>query len=245
MYWQEWSDRLKRELNLDTEPVAVTFAGPPTSGNGSPKDKLSVCQALRKASDGEAVVITQQTCGCPGGMVSLGLGEVPPQGKEKLVDFLVNMEKVYCSRVAIHRGQESVPPPMGLASRVLFSPLAKAEEPPDVVVFIGKPGSLHRLLNFAAYWQGGPMRAELAGPTCRTGVAYPAVTGEVGLSLIDAGARRLGRFREDHALVAVPMHRMIGIISALDHGVGQKAEKSEAVAAEIHQLGVVAPGAKH
>ncbi len=27
MYWQKWSERLKKELKLDTDPIAVTFAG--------------------------------------------------------------------------------------------------------------------------------------------------------------------------------------------------------------------------
>ena len=75
MYWQKWSERLKKELKLDTEPIAVTFAGAPAPGTPSPQGKVSVCQALKKASEGEAVTITAETCGCPGGLVSLGLGE--------------------------------------------------------------------------------------------------------------------------------------------------------------------------
>jgi uncharacterized protein (DUF169 family) len=242
MDWQKWSDRLKKELNLETDPVAVTFAGPQPSGGGSNKEKVSVCQALKKASGGEAVVITAETCGCPGGLVSLGLGQTPPQGKEKLADFLINKEKVYCSRVAMHRSQQTVLPPVGVGSRVSFSPLSKAEASPDVIVFIGKPGSLHHLISFAGYWEGGSMKAELSGPACRTGVAYPAVTGQIGLSLFDFGARRLAGFDESHLLVAIPMHRMIGVISALDQGVGGKREAvRENIEREIDELGGVAP----
>jgi uncharacterized protein (DUF169 family) len=203
---------------------------------------VSVCQALKRASGGEAVVITRETCGCPGGLVSLGLGQTPPQGKERLVDFLINKERVYCSRVAMHRSQQTVLPPVGVGSQVFFSPLFKADALPDVVVFIGKPGSLHRLITFAGYWEGGSMKAELSGPACRTGVAYPVVTGEIGLSLLDFGARRLADFAEDHLLVAIPMHRMTGVISALDQGVGGEREKErESVERVIEELGGVAP----
>jgi uncharacterized protein (DUF169 family) len=242
MYWQKWSDRLKRELKLDTDPVAVTFAGPQAPGSGSTKDKVSVCQALKRASNGEAVVITRETCGCPGGLVSLGLGQTPPQGKEKLVDFLINKEKVYCSRIALHRSQQTVLPPLGVGSQVTFSPLSQAEALPDLVLFVGKPGSLHPLISFAGYWEGGSMKAELAGPACRTGVAYPVVTGEIGLSLLDFGARRLAGFAEGYLLLAIPMHRMIGVISALDHGVGgEREQKRESIEREIDELGGVAP----
>jgi uncharacterized protein (DUF169 family) len=238
MYWQKWSDRLKKELKLTTDPVAVTFAGAPAAGTASPDGKVSVCQALKKASEGEAVTLTAETCGCPGGLVSLGLGQMPPQGRERLVHFLVDTEKVYCSRVAIHRGQQSVPAPLGMASHVVFAPLSSAAIQPDIVVFIGTPGCLQHLIGFAGYWEGGSLKAELSGPACRTGITYPIVTGEIGLSLLDFGARRLAGFSEDHLLMSVPLHRMIGVLQALDRGVGrERAGESETVEREIEELG--------
>ena len=240
MYWQKWSERLKEELKLDTDPISVTFAGATAPGTPAPVGKVSVCQALKKASEGEAVTITAETCGCPGGLTSLGLGQLPAQGKERLVDFLVKKEKVFCSRVAIYRGQQSVPAPLGMASHVFFSPLASAATQPDIVVFVGKPGSLQRLISFAGYWEGGSLKAELAGPACRTGITYPAVTGEIGLSLLDFGARRLAGFAEDHLLVAIPLHRMLGILEALDQGVGrQEVQVSENLERQIDELGKV------
>jgi hypothetical protein len=38
MYWQKWSDRLRKELKLGTEPVAVTFAGALSVGSALPED---------------------------------------------------------------------------------------------------------------------------------------------------------------------------------------------------------------
>jgi uncharacterized protein (DUF169 family) len=243
MYWQEWSDRLKKELNLDTEPVAVTFSGPAAHASESAGGKLSVCQALKKAGAGETVSITAETCGCPGGLVSLGLGQIPSGGRERLVDFLVNKEKIYYSRVALYRSQQSVLPPAGIASRVVFSPLSEAVLLPDLTAFIGKPGSLQHLLSFAGYWAGGSLKAELAGPACRTSVAYPAVTGEIGLSLFDFGARRLAHFPEDHLILGVPIHRMVGIMRALDEGIGRSGIKEDesSIERQIDDLGKVQP----
>jgi uncharacterized protein (DUF169 family) len=175
-------------------------------------------------------------------LVSLGLGQMPPQGREKLVDFLVNKEKVYCSRMAIHRGQQTVVPPGGVASHILFAPLSRAGLLPDLVLFLGTPGALHPLLGFASYWDGRSLKAELSGPACRTGIAYPAVTGEIGLSLLDFGARRLARFAADQLLVAVPFPRMLGILHALNQGVGGRGEEEpESVERHIDELGRVAP----
>ncbi len=167
---------------------------------------------------------------------------MPPQGKEKLMDFLVNKEKVYCSRISIHRGQQTVLAPFGVASHIVFSPLSRAEALPDLVAFIGKPGSLHHLLGLASYWEGRSMKAELSGPACRTGIAYSVVTGDIGLSLLDFGARRLAGFAEDQLLVAVPFHRMIVILHALDQGVGgEREEEPESIERQIDELGKVAP----
>jgi uncharacterized protein (DUF169 family) len=242
MYWQKWSERMQKELEIETHPVAVTFAGASAPGTLVSQGKASVCQALKRAGEGQDVAITAETCGCPGGLVSLGLGQLPPQGKERVVDMLVNKEKVYCSRIAIYRGQQTVSPPIGVASRIVFLPLSRAELLPDLVVFIGKPGSLHHLLSLAGYWEGRSMKAELAGPACRTGITYPVVTGEIGLSLFDSGARRLAGIAADHLLVSVPFHRMIGIIHALDQGAGRKEKRQpEDMERQIDELGKVEP----
>lgn len=242
-YWQGWSDPLKRSLKLATEPVAVTFAGPPPPDCEPPHGRVSVCQALRRASEGEPVTITAETCGCPGGLVSLGLGQLPPAGQERLSDFLVTREKVYASRMALHRSQQSLTAPVGVASRVVFSPLSTAGDLPDLVVFVGTPGSLHHLLGFAGFWEGGSIKAELVGPACRTGITYPVVTGEIGLSLFDFGARRLAGFGDDQLLVGVPFHRIVAIVHAFDrHGLGGTRDaRPEQAEHDIDRLGPVEP----
>ncbi len=240
MYWQSWSERLKSILHLKTEPIAVTFTSRPPAVEDAPGGKLSVCQAVKKAGDGEPCTISADTCGCPGGLVNLGLGEIPPENYERLVNFLVEREKVYCSRAALHRGQQIVPAPVGMASHVVFTPLLRADLQPDLVVFVGSPGSLHQLIGFADYWEGGSLKAELAGPACRTGIAYPIVTGEVGLSLLDFGARRLAHFDDHQLLISIPFHRMIGIMHALDQGAGAARDESpEVIEKRIDELGRV------
>src|ERR1019366_9939 len=49
VYWQVWSDRLKEELGLANEPVAVTFPPAPAAGDPVHHGKASVCQALKRA----------------------------------------------------------------------------------------------------------------------------------------------------------------------------------------------------
>jgi uncharacterized protein (DUF169 family) len=240
MDWKTWSVRLKEELRLATEPVAVTFAGAVPEGTPATEGKVSVCQALRRASEGQSVTIAAETCGCSGGLVSLGLGQLPPQGKERLVEFLVERERVYCSRAALHRAQQVVAAPVGMGSHVSFAPLASAPVQPDLVLFVGRPGSLHHLIGLANYWEGGSLAAELAGPACRTGIAYPVVTGNLGLSLFDFGARRLAGFADDLLLLSVPFHRMIAVMHALERRVHRPRDRApEALERQIEEIGPV------
>jgi uncharacterized protein (DUF169 family) len=235
-----WSERLKAALNLDTEPVAIGFLGLPECGTGAPEAKISVCQALQRASAGETIVLTADTCGCPGGLVNLGLGQSTGVGKERLVDFLINREQVYCSRVSLRRSQEAVPPPLGVAPCVRFEPLANATFLPDLVVFLGRPGSLHHLIGLANYWEGGSLLTDLAGPACRTSIGYPIVTGNLGLSLLDFGARRLASFPEEMLLLSVPFHRMIGLMHALERRTNHlRGEDAASMEKEFEALGPI------
>jgi uncharacterized protein (DUF169 family) len=218
MEWRGWSETLKTVLKLDWEPVAVGFLGPGKDGTPASSGKLSVCQAIRRATEGACVTITAETCGCPGGLVNLGLGQTPAAGKERLVEFLVEKEQVFCSRVALHRGQQVVQPPLGMAGQVCFAPLGAATFQPDLVLFLGRPGQLHDLVGLVNYWEGGALPTDLSGPACRTAIGYPVATGNLGLSLLDFGARRLAEFPGEALLMAVPLHRMIGIMAALAAG---------------------------
>jgi uncharacterized protein (DUF169 family) len=240
MEWRGWSDQLKAVVHLECEPVAVGFLGPLPEEAPAPGGKVSVCQALRRASEGEWVTVTAETCGCPGGLVNLGLGQTPAAGKERLVEFLVEKEKVYCSRAALHRGQQAVPPPLGMAPRVCFAPLSAATFQPDLVLFLGRPGALNELIGLVNYWEGGALATDLSGPACRSGITYPLMTGDLGLSLLDFGARRLADFPEDLLLVSVPLHRMILAMQALAAGRKRHmGEGKDTAEKEIDALGPV------
>lgn len=237
MEWRRWSSKLTEALGLVHEPVAVAFAGALPEGAAPPAAKLSVCQALRRASEGACITLTADTCGCPGGLMNLGLGRLSAEGQERLADFLIGREHVYCSRAALHRSQQTVSPPLGLAPQVCFAPLSVATFLPDLVILLGRPGSLHRLIGLAGYWEGGALPTDLAGPACRTGITYPLATGNLGLSLLDFGARRLAGFAEDLLLISVPFHRMIGLMHALDDTATRAEAPAGAFEREVEALG--------
>ena len=217
MEWTAYSDEIGELLGIEGNPVAVTYSmkSPSTSDKG----KHRVCDALLRARDGKVIDLTVSTSACPGGTWHLGLGERPKGERDKaLKDFLVNGEKLYCSIAAFHRAQAlTAAPPLGLADHVILSPLDKAEFRPDIVVLICNAEQACRLVTLDGYDTGIPPRVEMSGATCHQAVAYPVVTGELNVSLMDYTSRRIRGYKPEDLLVSIPYHRFLSVMRSIDH----------------------------
>ncbi|UCF78166.1 MAG: DUF169 domain-containing protein [Candidatus Eiseniibacteriota bacterium] len=216
MEWKEYSKEIKNVLGLEGSPVAITYSmKAPASAS---RDKHRVCDVFLDVRDGKVVDMTESNSSCSGGSWHLGLCE-PPKGEQAkaLKEFLVDGEKLFCSIAAFHRSQAlSTPPPLGLAEHVVFSPMEKAEFRPDVVLFVCNVEQACRLLTLDGYDTGIPARLETSGSTCHQAVAYPVVSGELNLSLMDYTSRRIRGYGAGDMLVSIPYHRFHGVMRSID-----------------------------
>jgi uncharacterized protein (DUF169 family) len=217
MEWQRYAKDIAKLLRLKGSPIAVTYSMDPPSNSVGGDHR--VCEALLKARDGDIIDLTVETSTCGGGTWHLGLGERPKGDADKaLKEFLVNGEKLFCSLAGFHRAMAlTAPPPIGLAEHVILSPLEKAELPPDVVVFICNAVQACRLVTLDGYDTGIPPRIEMAGATCHMTIAYPLVTGELNVNLMDYTSRRIKGYSANDLMVSVPYHRMHGIMRSIPH----------------------------
>jgi len=217
MEWAAYADEIRELLGLEGNPVAITYSmKPPSTSVGG---KHRVCDALLRARDGKVIDLTASTSACAGGTWHLGLGERPRgEGDKALKEFLVNGEKLYCSIAAFHRMQTlTMVPPLGLADHVVLSPLGKAEFRPDIVLFICNAQQACRLVTLDSYDTGIPPRIEMAGSTCHQAVAYPIVSGELNVSLMDYTSRRIRGYKPEDLLVSIPYHRFLGVMRSINH----------------------------
>jgi uncharacterized protein (DUF169 family) len=99
---------------------------------------------------------------------------------------------------------------------VIFSPLEKAELMPDLVVFLCNPEQACRLVTLATYPEGRPPRLEMAGSTCHMVIAYPLVTGEINVSLLDYASRKYQDYEPNELFVTIPSDLMPGLMWSLD-----------------------------
>ncbi|MDP3066591.1 MAG: DUF169 domain-containing protein, partial [Methanobacteriaceae archaeon] len=182
---KEQSKILKEVLGLENEPVAVTFTIEKIKTVQG--DKLPICEALRRSADGESFIIDEEASRCPGGTWHCGLMEPPTaDGKRRIQRFLTKGEKLYHSVAAFERSQTiNIPPPTGLADKILFSPLSEADLRPDVVIFLVNPEGGCRLMHLDCYWDGIPPRIEPSGALCHAVISYSVMTGQTNFSLGD------------------------------------------------------------
>ena len=148
----------------------------------------------------------------------MGLGPRPEGDADKaLKKFLVHGEKLFCSIAAFNRAMMlASPPPFGLAENVIFAPMEKAEQMPDLVMFIVNAEQACRLIQLATYWDGVSPKTEMIGSACHMAVAYPLVSGEINVTFLDWTARRTKPYKPDELIVTVPYHRLPGIVEAID-----------------------------
>jgi uncharacterized protein (DUF169 family) len=215
MDWRRYSPEIKRVLALKGSPIAVTYSMmPPAGTNGQ---RRSACQALLQARSGAVVSLNRDSCNCPGGAWHLGLEPRPADDIYRLwEEFLINGERLFCSPATVKRTMSSASqPPLGWADYVVFSPLEKAELAPDLVVFLCNPEQACRLVTLATYPSGKPPKPEIAGSTCHMVIAYPLVTGEINVSLMDYASRRYQEYDPTELFVTIPCRLMPGLMWSL------------------------------
>ena len=215
--WREYSSRLKGVLGLEGSPIAITYSMAAVPGAMGGKHR--VCDLFLKVRDGATVNLSKENSACPGGTWHCGLGPWPTgKAATAIKKFLIDGEKIFCSLAVFQRTQHyTTPPPLGLAPYIVFSPLEKAELRPDLVLFICNAEQACRLVTLAIYHDGIPPKVEMAGATCHQAVAYPLVSGQMNVSLMDYTSRRIKGYKPEDLFVAVPYHKMGGIVESIDH----------------------------
>lgn len=216
MQWIEYANRLKEVLGLEGSPVAVIYSMEPAK-NAVP-GKHWVCKAWLDARDGKTINMTKDNCGCTGGYWHLGLGPRATGDADKaLKKFLIHGEKLFCSLAAFNRAMQlATQPPLNLAENVIFTPMEKAEQMPDLALFIVNAEQTCRLIQLATYWDGISPKTEMIGSGCHMAVAYPLVSGEINVTFLDWTARRTKPIKSHELIVTVPYHRLHGIVEAID-----------------------------
>ncbi len=218
-------EKIKDVLKLEKEPVGVKYT------DDLPKEKedgyYTVCGAILAASEGKIIVISKETCACPGGIVHLGLakgvrlhGKILVEGEKLWVDL-----KAFCK--AIKDTRKIAMPPLGLSNNIVFYPLREEIYNPDLIIFLVNAEQACRLITLDQFWDGKQKPMEMRGSLCWSSVTYPFVSGNVNVSLGDITARRMENYDPTLLIVSIPFVRFDRILQAIDRSSAGIAEPSK------------------
>jgi uncharacterized protein (DUF169 family) len=213
---------LKDNLGLDGNPVAVRIADDNPQGFKKWRRKTTLCTLIQNARNGPSLYCPGESIICNGG-VHVGIGNSPRWDRE---DFLFRREKIVGSKNAARRMLAlATEQSLQISKFIIFSPLMDADFQPDVVVFVGTPLQISRILFLDAY-DTGEINTLHKEPLCSGVISVPKATGSIGISFLDMSCRSFGNYKPEEMAIGVPYHRIPKIVENIDHSVAGTAKSS-------------------
>jgi uncharacterized protein (DUF169 family) len=138
----------------------------------------------------------------------------------------VRKEKLAGSRAAARKMLDSVKERTSkLGQYLAFSPLEKASFSPDVILFVGTPLQISRIIFLDAF-ETGEIDTVHGEPLCSGVIAAPITTGKIGVSFLDMACRVFGKYKPEEMVIGIPSNRMHRIVNSIDLSIAGVAKPS-------------------
>jgi uncharacterized protein (DUF169 family) len=221
----ESAEKIREALGIEREAVGVKYTDETPTAKAA-EGRYTVCNAILEASGGKVIMLSKETCSCPGGRSLTGLAE----RREVPVKLLVEGEKLWCDvKTATRSFIESdkiAKPPLGIASKIYLYPVSKDVFVPDLIIFLVNAEQISRLITLAQFWDGKTPSFEMRGSLCWSSITYPIVSGNFNVTSGDISARRMVGWDENTMFASVPIEKIQGIADAIDKSTAGTAKPS-------------------
>ncbi|WP_456467787.1 DUF169 domain-containing protein [Archaeoglobus sp.] len=223
MEWNEKAKEISESLKLRTPPVGVRFFEedykPEKAFTPSKYGiKMAVCQAIAFARYiGKTVVLKPEDFACPPSMLIYGVAEYEEGVEQGLKEIIVGASWIKNAEGGITVKKL----PQGKYRTFVFGDMTKMAEDPEAVLIFATPAQVGRLIQATTY-HGGVVKAQLAAKTASCAEAlFPALSGEVTVSVPGAGDRVFASIDESEMIFAMPYEWVDKIVEGLrDAGKG-------------------------
>ncbi|MET1124654.1 MAG: DUF169 domain-containing protein [Archaeoglobaceae archaeon] len=212
MDFRSLAAKLQELLKLRTPPVGVKFLESEEVPENAFKPsrfgiKVAVCQAIGIARHlRRLVAMTAEDFACPPAMLLYGVA----RSDGGVEEILFEAEWV-CKGCEV--SVKTLPP--GKYKVFLFGDATQMDVEPDAILVFGTPEQVGRLIQARTYY-GGSVRAELIAKTASCAEAlFPALSGEVTISVPGAGDRVFAGIGSDEMIFAMPTDWLQKIVEAL------------------------------
>jgi uncharacterized protein (DUF169 family) len=218
-------NKIRSALGITREAVGVKYtdASPAVQPD---EGRHAVCNGILAAAGGKVVMLSEETCTCPGGKSHIGLTAT----RQVSVRLLVEGEKLWCDvKTAVRsriESQKIAAAPLGISSKVYLFPASRDIFVPDLVLFLVNAEQVSRLVTLAQFWDGRTPSFEMRGSLCWGSITYPIVSGNFNVTAGDISARRMAKWDENILVASVPVEKLGGIADAMDRSTAGTARTS-------------------
>ena len=222
----ETVEKIRSALGIQREAVGVKYTDEqaPVEPSGG---RYAVCSAILEAAAGKVIMLSAETCACPGGKAHIGLTET----RSIPLKMLVEGEKLWSDVKTAMRSrietQKIAIPPVGIASKVYLYPADREIFAPDLIIFLVNAEQVSRLITLAQFWDGLTPPFQMRASMCWGAVTYPIVSGNFNVTVGDISARRMAGWDENTMIASMPAEKIQGVADAIDRSTAGTAESSD------------------
>jgi len=219
-------EKIRSALGIQREAVAIKYTDeqPPLEPSGG---RYAVCSAILEAAAGKVIMLSGETCACPGGKAHIGLAE----SRAIPLKMLVEGEKLWSDVKTATRSrvetQKIALPPTGISSKVYLYPAGRNLFPPDLVIFLVNAEQVSRLVTLAQFWDGKTPPFHIRASMCWGAITYPMVSGNFNVTAGDISARRMAGWDENTMIATMPAEKVQGVAEAIERSTAGTAESSD------------------
>ena len=235
---------LETLLDLPRRPVGIHFLITKEAYDAfpavEPKNRMSYCTMVRKASQGIMQKAHLGHMACGGGAAALGLSEPTEEMKDgtrrlKQGAYLdlgvcrkMSKNMVYCCHKAYGVG---------------IAPLGECDVEPDVVIIICNPFNAMRIAQGYAYRSGHLKDICFSGmqAICQECTSRPFETDSINLSMMCSGTRMLAGWKKAELGIGMPYHLLEQVIEGLKSTVNplERNKEKEKIALRMEERGLL------
>jgi uncharacterized protein (DUF169 family) len=216
------ADRLTRNLQLESPPVALSFLqAPPAQAHTTETVVPSACSFWRHAERETFYAPAEAHTNCPVGAMVMGfsLSEATQSQLMQAAELMIGCGYLGADEVP------NIPTIPGKPKGIAYAPLADATQSPDLVLVWLSPREAMRFSEAAgACAWGNPNAGRLLGRPACAALPTAAASGTPTLSLGCAGMRTFTEISGDRLLGAIPGEHLDDFVAALQRTVAANAQ---------------------
>jgi uncharacterized protein (DUF169 family) len=203
-------------LKLQAPPIGVKYLSKPFRGADRLDKKLSLCEMLKAAFEGNSFYAAAENHACDAGLYVLGQTALAEQYRKG--EYGAGLEVFRDERTAGKLYHYIPRMAKGAAKYVALSPLGQMPPDPDIVIILANTSQAEILLRAMSYGTGKMWQSRYSSAIgCAWLFVFPHVNGEINFVTtgLGFGMRRRKLFPEGQQLISIPLKQLPYMLQTL------------------------------